>query len=78
VSNNFEVENDSIKKMMKDIGGRIHSAIEHSDNAGKVGFALLIFEFGEGGFMFYTSNADRKNMVLALKELIVKQDAEED
>ena len=78
MSNNFEVENESITKMMKDIGGRIHSAIEHSENAGKIGFALLIFEFGEGGAMFYISNADRKNMVLALKEFIVKQDAEKD
>jgi len=33
-----------------------------------VGFALLMFDFGEGGQMTYVSNAQRDDMVRALRE----------
>lgn len=38
----------------------------------EVGFALLLFNFGEGGFMTYCSNAKRNDMIKALKEMIQK------
>lgn len=34
------------------------------------GFALLIFDFGDSGRMNYMSNANRTDMIKALKELI--------
>lgn len=33
-----------------------------------VGFALMLFHFGEGGFMSYVSNARREDMIRALEE----------
>lgn len=37
------------------------------------GFTLLVFTFGPGGTMSYTSNAERSDMLLAMKELINRQ-----
>lgn len=34
------------------------------------GFCLLVFDFGEGGNMNYMSNANREDMVTAMKECI--------
>lgn len=34
------------------------------------GFALLVFKYGEQGRMNYISNAQREDMVCALKELV--------
>ena len=34
------------------------------------GFALLIFDFGPDGFMSWMSNAEREDMVRAMKEFI--------
>lgn len=36
------------------------------------GFAFLLFNFGENGFMNWVSNAQRKDMIAALKEMIHK------
>lgn len=38
----------------------------------EVGFALLIFSFGEGGFLNYISNAQRKDMLATMKEFIAR------
>ena len=35
-----------------------------------MGFVFLVFSFGEGSFMNYISNADRRSMIAALRELI--------
>ena len=35
-----------------------------------VGFALLFFDFGPGGYMHYCSNAQREDMKRALRELL--------
>lgn len=34
------------------------------------GFALLLFDLGEGGSMAYASSAERADMIRALRELI--------
>jgi hypothetical protein len=39
----------------------------------KYGFALLVFDFGSGGFMNYISNADRATMQTAMQEFIRRQ-----
>jgi len=36
------------------------------------GFNLLVFSFGDGGNMFYTSNAQRETMIQAMQEFIAK------
>lgn len=37
------------------------------------GFGLFLFEFGEHGSMFWISNAQRQDMIKALREWIAKQ-----
>ena len=34
------------------------------------GFAVLCFSFGENGFMNWVSNAERQDMIKALKEMV--------
>lgn len=34
------------------------------------GFALLVFDFGDGGEMHYMSNAERADMMVALREFL--------
>lgn len=46
----------------------IKTCIEHAGPG--VGVMVLMFEFGIGGRMNYMSNAQRKDMIVALKELI--------
>ena len=36
------------------------------------GFALLAFSFGEGGYLTYVSNAERSDIVKALRECAAK------
>lgn len=39
------------------------------------GFALLVFDFGPRGFMAYISNAEREDMIRALREQIARLEA---
>jgi hypothetical protein len=36
------------------------------------GFSLLIFNFGPDGNLFYTSNANREDMIRTMQEFIAK------
>ena len=40
----------------------------------EMGFALLAFDFGDGGRMNYVSNGEREDVVEAMKEFIKKTD----
>jgi hypothetical protein len=42
------------------------------------GFICLAFPFGEGGRLFYTSNARREDAVAALKEWLIQAGGEEE
>lgn len=44
----------------------------------RIGFALLMFTMGEGGWMTWASNADRSDMVASLKEMTAKLERGED
>lgn len=37
-----------------------------------MGFALLLFDFGAGGGMYYTSNAQRADVLTAMQEFVEK------
>jgi hypothetical protein len=63
----FEVRNEQAEKMLREIGEMLRAACPSG-----YGFSLLIFSFGPGGNMFYTSNADREDMILAMKEFADK------
>lgn len=74
MSDTYDVKNGVIASRMRDIGQRIHSALDESELKGKMGFALLLFDFGVGGSMFYISDANREDMLKAMKEFIAKQE----
>jgi hypothetical protein len=65
----FEVRDPAIEARMKEIGNGLRAAIEAVPG---YGFALLIFQYGEGGNMFYTSSAQRDDVIDAMKEFIEK------
>lgn len=66
----FEVKDDHLKNILKDIGREIKKDLPQD-----VGFTLLVFDYGEEGNLFYLSSADRSSMVATLKEFIAKQEA---
>ena len=66
----YEIENAQVEGILKEIGGQLGAKMP----AG-FGFNLLIFSFGEGGSMFYISNAQRQDMIESMKEFIEKQEA---
>jgi hypothetical protein len=59
---------DHIQSLMNDIGHRIGERMP----AG-YGFMLMIFNYGEGGSMFYISSGEREDMMRAMREFIQKQ-----
>jgi hypothetical protein len=64
----FEVHDHVAEKFLKEIGLMLGRAVPPG-----YGFTLLLFSFGPGGHMFYTSNANRDDMVRAMREFIAKQ-----
>jgi hypothetical protein len=70
--NEFEVRDPEVEGLVDQIGGKIDESIKHV--APGYGFALLIFEFG-GGNLFYTSSAERENVLDAMQEFVNKQRA---
>lgn len=67
---NFQVRDERIEKQLKEIGDRLRERLEDSG----YGFTLLIFSFGDGGNMFYTSNANRQDVCNAMREFIAKHE----
>ncbi|HEY1897027.1 MAG TPA: hypothetical protein VGG62_12170 [Terracidiphilus sp.] len=66
-----------LKSVMNEIGLVLGSTIR--DNARRTGqkpqgFALFIFDFGDGGRINYISNAERADMIATLKEFIAKSE----
>src|SRR4029077_4314388 len=59
---------DQIAGQMRDLGERIGEGLPPG-----YGFLLMIFNFGEGGNMFYISNGEREDMMKAMREFIQKQ-----
>lgn len=72
-----EVEKEYVQKMQelaRFLDFSFNEEVGHKTRA--VGFCLLIFRFDEAkrGRMNYISNADRKDMIAALKELIAQME----
>lgn len=40
------------------------------------GFALLVFNYGEGGHMSYMSSGNRQDVVKAMREFLARNDVE--
>lgn len=60
-----------LEEHIRGIGGILRDAV--ADLGGpSLGFALLLFDFGDKGAIAYTSNADRRDMINALEELTAR------
>jgi hypothetical protein len=55
---------DDLNKIMNDIGKILADVVKPK------GFALLVFDLGNDGNMNYISNANRDDMITAMKEFI--------
>ena len=64
----FQVRNEKAEEALKKVGNAIKETIPEG-----MGFALLVFDYGEKGNMFYISSAERKDMIAAMEEFIQKQ-----
>jgi hypothetical protein len=64
----FEVENDEVKALLRDISRIIKSQMPDG-----WGFTLLLFSYGAGGDLFYMSSAQRDDMIKLMREFIAKQ-----
>lgn len=60
-------ESPGLEALQRRIARQIQSMLPDS-----VGFTFLLFDFGPGGHLAYMSNADRDDMIRAMKELIAK------
>lgn len=65
-------ERKDLEIMVNGLGKTIMLALD-SWGKGSLGFALLVFDFGEAGNLAWISNAQREDMIKALKEFIDKQ-----
>jgi hypothetical protein len=65
----FEVQNDDIKRRLRDIATGIDDQLQEG-----WGFGLFLFSFGPGGSMFWISSAQRADAIAFLKEFIAKQE----
>lgn len=65
----FEEFNEEIEVLLGELGHWIGDKMPEG-----WGFNLLLFSFGEKGSMFYISNAQRTDMIEAMKEFIQKQE----
>jgi len=64
---------EDLHGVMNNIAKMISGAIDkYADRP--MGFALLTFDFGEGGRTSYISNVERESVIEALKEFIATQD----
>jgi hypothetical protein len=65
-----------MERVNREVGSLIAEAINQS--GGGYGFALFMFAFGEESEMTWISNAQRPDIIAALKEFIAKAEAGED
>ena len=66
----YEVKNAQIEQKLKEKARMIAEGLPEG-----WGFMLFIFSFGDGGATFYISNAQREDMIEAMKEWIERNEA---
>lgn len=64
---------DYLRPDVREAANTFASVIDSMLPAGK-GFALLIFDFGENGHMNWISNAEREDMIKAMKEFVARHE----
>lgn len=68
VAEDYEVRNAEIEGVLRTLGKTIDDALPDG-----FGFALLLYEFGDKGGMFYISNGQRSQMIEAMAEFLEVQ-----
>lgn len=61
-----------VRRIAEYIGEAAQAAALQIGLEERVGYALILFDFGEEGNLAYASNADRSDMIKTLKEMIKK------
>jgi hypothetical protein len=61
---------EELERQAREIGRVLKRVLDGTFGARAVGFALLLFDYGEGGHMTYVSSADRQDMIKALEEAL--------
>lgn len=69
-----EIRLHEIEAHARAVGNRIGDALERDFGKHNVGFCLMLFTFGEGGWSTYLSNAEPVDMIAALRELADKRE----
>ncbi len=67
-----EIMLEELEDLAKEVGRLIKDVMPKG-----VGFTLMIFTMGEGGWMTYLSSAERTTMIKAMKEFIEKAELDE-
>jgi hypothetical protein len=65
----FEIQDEDAARRLRTLAGMIEDELPDG-----WGFGLMLFTFGEGGVMFWISNAQRADMVKTMKEWIAKNE----
>jgi hypothetical protein len=64
-----------MEKSARGVGETIGRVLQEQ-YGGKVGFCLMLFDFGEDGWSTYVSNAQPEDMIAALRELANKRETQ--
>jgi hypothetical protein len=62
-----QLSNPEAERWLASLGDALRTSVP-----ARMGFALLLFDFGERGGMYYTSNAERASVLTAMHEFIEK------
>lgn len=73
--NKHEQELNEITKLL---GKSLGEELGDLTTGPPLGFMLMVFDFGEGGFLSYVSNAQRADMVKVLREQADRLEAKMD
>lgn len=68
IEQDFKVRHKEAEDALREVSQKIKESLPAN-----MGFTLLIFDYGEGGNMFYSSSAKRGDMIKAMEEFIEKQ-----
>lgn len=65
------------EEQLRELAKILDKTLEDAIYKERMGFALLVFRFGESGVGDYISNADREDMIKGLRELADRLEAGE-
>lgn len=57
-----------MEAVVRMVGQSLGQELEDTTTGPKMGFMLMVFDFGDGGFSAYISNAEREDMIKLLRE----------